>query len=432
MSLWFHGSKTFIKEKHITLKVLFLTFILFYLIIGAIIITSKDYPKTTSYANSFNTTTSIKALRALNLDDDTDEIPDDQEALKASISDFINKLYCTRNSSFTTGNVENLYKYFILSTNDGIYSLHHEFKRIAYLRNWANERNIIFTSITSYPKIRYIKGGPDHFKIRVDEEYKFEYVYNDEPNIKNEFGISIFHMTRLSKDDNSYKIAYDYYLDCFEDGLKKYSFTLKEKELPLNNEYVYNINFKRNDLKEPSNKKFNRNACKEYANKYCGVTWASKNPTKYNKKYFNFTGSGGNCTNYVSQCLGDKEGGTLPTDSNWHYVAQTQSGSAAWLNADGFKNYILFSGKGKVVKKANFQDSLKPLKNGTSVFKNLFIGDLVSYDKKNDIDHNAIITGFDSKGYPLINSHTVDRYQVPFDLGWGDKDISFYFIHITY
>ena len=95
------------------------------------------------------------------------------------------------------------------------------------------------------------------------------------------------------------------------------------------------------------------------------------------------------------------------------------------------KIIFLYSGKGKVIKKANFENSLKPLKDGTFVFKNLYVGDIISYDKKNDIDHNAVITGFDSKGYPLINSHTVDRYQVPFDLGWGDKDISFYFIHIV-
>lgn len=431
MSLWFHDLKTFIKEKHTTLKVFFLIFILLYLVTGAIILVSKDYPKTTSYVNSFNAGISSKTLRNLNIDDDAAETPDDQEALKASISNFVNDLYLTRNSSFITGNVENLNNYFILSNNDGRYSMHHEFKRIAYLRDWANARNIAFTSITSYPKIRYIKGGPNTFNIRVDEEYKFEYVYNDEPDIKNEFGVSIFHMIRLNKNDSSYKIAYDYYLDCFEDGLKKYSFTLKEKELPLTSESAYKIDFKRDDIKESANKKFKRAACRDYANKYCGVTWASKNPTKYNKKYFNFTGSGGNCTNYVSQCLGDKEGGALPNDSAWHYVSRSREGSSAWLNADGFKNYILYSGKGRVIKKADFANSLKPLKNGTFVFKNLYIGDIISYDKKNDIDHNAVITGFDSKGYPLINSHTVDRYQVPFDLGWGDKNISFYFIHIV-
>ncbi|MDS0525802.1 amidase domain-containing protein [Clostridium sp. SHJSY1] len=431
MSLWFHDFKAFIKENYITLKVFFLIFILFYLLTGAIILVSKDYPRTTSYANSFNACTNAKTIKAVNPDIDPAEIPDDQEALKASISTFFNKLYSTRNSSFITGNVENLYNYFIMNTNDGSYSLHHEFKRIAYLRDWANERNITFTSITSYPNIRYIRGGPNTFNIRVDEEYKFEYVYNDEPDVKNEFGVSLFHIIKLNKNNTSYKIANDYYLDCFEDGLKRYSFTLKEKEIPITKESTYNINLKRNDVKTPKNKKLNREACKGYANKYCGVTWASKNPTKYNKKYFNFTGSGGNCTNYVSQCLGDKEGGALPNDSSWYFVTQKQEGSVAWLNADGFKNYILYSGKGKVVKKADFPNSLKPLKDGSFVFKNLYVGDLVSYDKKNDIDHNAIITGFDSKGYPLINSHTVDRYQVPFDLGWGDKDINFYFIHVV-
>ncbi|WP_443662559.1 amidase domain-containing protein, partial [Clostridium sp.] len=31
---------------------------------------------------------------------------------------------------------------------------------------------------------------------------------------------------------------------------------------------------------------------------------------------------------------------------------------------------------------------------------------------------------------PLVNTHTIDRYRVPWDLGWGDKNINFYLIHV--
>lgn len=29
-----------------------------------------------------------------------------------------------------------------------------------------------------------------------------------------------------------------------------------------------------------------------------------------------------------------------------------------------------------------------------------------------------------------VNTHTSDRYHMPWDLGWGDKNISFYLIHL--
>ncbi|MBU3128796.1 amidase domain-containing protein [Clostridium tagluense] len=41
-----------------------------------------------------------------------------------------------------------------------------------------------------------------------------------------------------------------------------------------------------------------------------------------------------------------------------------------------------------------------------------------------------MVTGFDSHGYPLVNTNTIDRYHVPWDLGWGDKNINFYLIHV--
>lgn len=60
----------------------------------------------------------------------------------------------------------------------------------------------------------------------------------------------------------------------------------------------------------------------------------------------------------------------------------------------------------------------------------LDLGDVICYAKGRAIDHFAIVTGFDSHGYPLVNTNTIDRYHVPWDLGWGDKNINFYLIHV--
>lgn len=37
----------------------------------------------------------------------------------------------------------------------------------------------------------------------------------------------------------------------------------------------------------------------------------------------------------------------------------------------------------------------------------------------------------DSHGYLLVNSHTTDRYHIPWNLGWGDNQIRFFLIHIN-
>ena len=49
--------------------------------------------------------------------------------------------------------------------------------------------------------------------------------------------------------------------------------------------------------------------------------------------------------------------------------------------------------------------------------------DVLRYEKLLFTDHKAIITGFDSNNYPLINSSVLDIKNMPFDLGWKQKNI---------
>jgi hypothetical protein len=182
-------------------------------------------------------------------------------------------------------------------------------------------------------------------------------------------------------------------------------------------------------------KRYKRINAIAYADKYCGGANGAGNDFKYNKKYANFHGAGGDCTNFISQVLGDKEGGNMRFDGTWfcHYTLYGSArGSSAWVNADSFRNYLIFSGKGRVIKRGTF----KELTESTSKFpygaaSQLKPGDVICYVKnKNNADHFAVVTGFDCHGYPLINSHTTDRYHVPWDLGWGDSKITFNLISI--
>ena len=52
--------------------------------------------------------------------------------------------------------------------------------------------------------------------------------------------------------------------------------------------------------------------------------------------------------------------------------------------------------------------------------------------KKGDITHISVVTGADSKGYSLVTCHNTDRNNVPWDLGWSDKKIIFWLVHVNY
>lgn len=49
--------------------------------------------------------------------------------------------------------------------------------------------------------------------------------------------------------------------------------------------------------------------------------------------------------------------------------------------------------------------------------------DIIRFDKSFFTDHKAIISGFDSNGYPLIDSNLFNISNMPFDLGWKEKNI---------
>lgn len=351
---------------------------------------------------------------------------DEKESFTVELENLLNN----RSKVFLTGEYNKLTDYYDNTQKLGKWAWEHEIRRIKYLRDWSKDRNIVFNKIESKVKIRKItKVGDNRYKISFDEVYRFDYSYKDvETPVVNSFGVRLIHVCELMKSNDSWKFYKDWYLDCFNDAVSGYNAVIPSENISteFDASEVPTIN---------ARKPYNREQAVAYADKYSAVSWANGGSEGYNKKYRNYNGIGGDCTNYVSQCLGDKEAGNLGFDGTWycHYQRHGNSmGSAAWLNAAKFKNYLLYSGKGKQIAKGNYKklSALYATNNGTASTSALMLGDIISYEEKGKVVHNAIVTGFDSHGYPLVNTHTVDRYKVPWDLGWSDRDIQFFFIHI--
>ena len=159
----------------------------------------------------------------------------------------------------------------------------------------------------------------------------------------------------------------------------------------------------------------------DYAHTYCGVSDQEEFLFKYNPKYKNFNPDGGDCANFASQIL--HEGGNFKKNGTWN--CSGKEATKAWVNAQGFKNYMVNSGRASYIAKGTYQQTYK------AAFE-LRPGDFVGYEKKGRITHISTVTGLDSKGYPLVTCHNTDRLLVPYDLGWSNSNIKFHFVDVHY
>ena len=213
------------------------------------------------------------------------------------------------------------------------------------------------------------------------------------------------------ENDNSLIITKEWYDDPFADSLNLED--LKQESIK---EFIMS-----QEAKEIADLNERRQNAIEYAHKYAGAASEEKYGFKYNKEYKNYNYEGGDCTNFISQVL--YEGGGFKKNSTWNY--NSSGATRPWVNAQGFKDYILYSGRGSLIGNGDYEKVYK-------LSYKLLPGDIVSYDKKGKIAHTAVVTDIDSKGYPLVTCHNTDRNNVPWDLGWNDKNIKFWFIRVHY
>ena len=204
-----------------------------------------------------------------------------EEVEKEEIKEAVEVIYQERNSLFIKGNLNELTKYYNKNSRYGTWALEHEIRRIKYLRKWAEERGMTFTSVESEPVFRKITGSGSKVRVFLNEYYKFTYIYKDEDNpVPNTFGVGLIHNIDLQKNNNLWIINWDWYTDCFEDALKNISSEIKD--IPKENEKIYDLPIydreKISELQGESSDK--RIKAVNYGNKYCGIPWASKNPER--------------------------------------------------------------------------------------------------------------------------------------------------------
>lgn len=147
--------------------------------------------------------------------------------------------------------------------------------------------------------------------------------------------------------------------------------------------------------------KYNRQKVVEYAQK-----WAYKR----NPKYYNFDTIGGDCTNFVSQCI--YAGSGVMNYNDWYYN-NTNDKSPSWTGVEFLYKFLVNN------------TGIGPIGNTSDKIE---IGDVVQLSSDGErFSHSLIVVGIEKERI-LIASHTFDSYR---------RDINTYvykkirFIHIT-
>ncbi len=133
-------------------------------------------------------------------------------------------------------------------------------------------------------------------------------------------------------------------------------------------------------------------------NRRNAYTYAARWALDRNPLFFNFNGIGGDCTNFVSQCL--FAGGCVmnytPT-YGWYYISSTDR-TPSWAGVEYFYDFIV-----------NNRDA-GPFATETTRDR-MQVGDVVQVAKEDgDYYHTMIITGF-ANGEILVSAHSDDYFN---------------------
>ena len=147
----------------------------------------------------------------------------------------------------------------------------------------------------------------------------------------------------------------------------------------------------------PEIREYNRERALVYARR-----WAlDRNPL-----FFDFTGTGGNCTNFVSQCIlaGCCQMNFTP-DFGWYYVSPNER-AAAWTGVEFFYNFITGNTDG-------IGEGLGPFGREVGRGRILQIGDVIQLGNADgDYYHTLLVTGYGRRTY-LVSAQSNDAYNRP-------------------
>lgn len=172
-------------------------------------------------------------------------------------------------------------------------------------------------------------------------------------------------------------------------------------------------------------------------NRYAIVDYAKRHWKDYNRSYRDFSGAGGDCTNFVSQALAHgwwrEVTGYYDTSSAWWYRSYGRSPSCkinlSHLDPD---RWVCSFGQSRTWVNAHwFYWFMRNRPRGYSVSRisDLQLGDVLQVDFTRDgtVDHTMIVTHIDSRGERYLTYHTNNTLNKSFSNFYKDYPNAYYY-----
>ena len=136
------------------------------------------------------------------------------------------------------------------------------------------------------------------------------------------------------------------------------------------------------------------------------IAYAEKWAFSFNPQYYNFTNIGGDCTNFVSQCL---HFGNIPMNYNefgWYYNS-IYDRAPAWTGVNEFWNFG--------TKNTGLGLKLTPCK-----IQDLLVGDVLQLFNGDRFYHNLLVTSIDNG--IRVSAHDYKAFNTPLS-NYNYKDL---------
>ncbi len=337
--------------------------------------------------------------------------PMDARALTKIVTDLVQK----EDTATLTDNRAALQSLFLPDAASAQAAYEKALQRLTYMADWARARRIQFDGVTVHVRIGPIHWlSADEVRVHGADQARYGYHHLTGNGAKTWFGLGVYHWYLLKRVHDRWYILGDTFIDPLNQDTR-----LKGPAVPA----VIQVKPEHRAV-EPVSAGARR--ALTYAAQYCGAAPGCAHDNRYHPRYPDFNWNGGDCSNFISQVL---FAGGFSETAQWS--CSDGEGTPAWVNAIRLAQYLERSGRATVYASGTLPTLLEKDAKGETPLDHLRLGDLIAYYEEGRIVHFAIVAGFDPDGYPLVISHSADRYREPWDLGW-DRTTRFLLFHVHY
>lgn len=297
------------------------------------------------------------------------------------INDVLDEVIVSQNEAVKNNDIGLLMELYEYSDN-GQTLIATQKNKIKFMNMWAKKQGVKFNDIKSDVLLKEIIQKDDKVTIKYDSCTKFYYSYLDQEEQEDCMRIGSINSITVSSYKNRYNI-----ID--EESSVQFSQVSKIENMDTIRNYINSMK-----IKSYSDLQVERLDAVDYVNRYCSLGYSVNNNSVY------------------------KESIKLMKDAITKENIELKT-------TNDFLEQLLKNGKIRIVAKGRYHEVYKEAYD-------LQPADIIVYHCGSEEAYLAMITGCDSKGYPVVSGCNTYQYRVAWDIGCTSDDIIYTLLHVDY